>query len=201
MARDANFHTRAVVWLKIFLPLSALALLSTLFLFARSPANQEQTLPFAQIQEIANEHRITAPQFSGVTDNGALVVVKAQSAQPDDDRQELLKVVDIHITLNRPSGRNLQVTARESVIDTSAQTARLNGLARIVTSDGYQVETTGLSANLKTGEIETDGAMAAQVPFGSLTAGKMHVALRESGIGQRLLFTQGVRLLYRPPAQ
>ena len=198
MATDPNFHTWAVGWLKIILPMGALALLSTLFLFARSPANQGQEIPIGQIEEIAKEQQITAPQFSGIADDGSVIAVRADSAKPDVAIQDTLLVEDIAIDVDAPDGTTLKITSGTSVLDTAAQTARLNGLSRMTTSSGYIMETNGISADLKTGEIVSDGRLAVQAPFGDLTAGKVRITVSADGTGQQMVFTQGVRLLYTP---
>ncbi|MBL9052753.1 MAG: hypothetical protein JNN02_03385, partial [Tabrizicola sp.] len=41
-------HTRVVTWLKVLLPLAALAILSTLFLLA-DQINPDDALPFAEV--------------------------------------------------------------------------------------------------------------------------------------------------------
>lgn len=198
MATETNFHTWIVGWLKIILPLGALALLSTLFLFARSPANHQQTIPIAQIEEIAKEQQITAPQFSGVTDDGSVIAVQATSAKPDPENTNALLVESLSIDMNASDGTDLQISSGMSILDTSAQTARLNGLSRVITSTGYTMETNGISADLKTGDIVSDGRLAIQAPFGDLTAGKVQITISKDGTGQQMLFTQGVRLLYTP---
>ena len=199
MATETNFHTWLVGWLKILLPLGALLLLSTLFLFARNPANQTTDVPIAQIEEIAREQQITAPRFSGLTDDGAIIAVQAERAKPQPDQPDAMIVEQLLIDVDSPDGTKLSVSSGESIVDTAAQTARLNGLARVTTSSGYSMETNGLNANLKTGEIVSDGRLAIQAPFGALTAGKVRIFATAEGTGQRILFTEGVRLLYTGP--
>lgn len=198
MAVETNFHTWVVGWLKIILPLGALALLATLFLFARSPANQQQTIPIAQIEEIAKEQQITAPQFSGVTEDGSVIAVQAKSAKPDAQNPNALLVESLSIDMNASDGTDLQISSDTSILDSQAQTVRLNGLSRVITSSGYTMETNGISADLKTGEIVSDGRLAVQAPFGDLTAGKVQISISKDGTGQQMVFTQGVRLLYTP---
>ena len=48
MAARDNVHSRVVFWLKIILPLLALAILSTLFLFSRR-IDTDQALPYAEV--------------------------------------------------------------------------------------------------------------------------------------------------------
>lgn len=198
MAADPNFHSWAVGWLKIILPMSALALLSTLFLFARSPANQSQEIPIAQIEEIAQEQKITAPQFSGVADDGSIIVIQAKDAKPEQGDATTVLVDSLTIDVDASDGTDLNITSGTSIIDNLAQTARLEGLSRVITSSGYTMETNGLSADLKTGEIVSDGQLAVQTPFGELTAGKVRILATADGNGQQMVFTNGVRLLYTP---
>ena len=62
MAVADNTYSRVVGWLKILLPLGALALLSTLFLFARGIAPVGE-IPYAELEEIAREARISDPRL------------------------------------------------------------------------------------------------------------------------------------------
>lgn len=199
MATDTNFHTWLVGWLKILLPVGALMLLSTLFLFARNPGSQTTDVPIAQIEEIAREQQITSPRFSSLTEDGAIVAVRAEKAKPQQDAPNALQVEKLVIDMDSPDGTTLNVTSGSSVVDTAAQTARLDGLSRVTTSSGYTMETNGLSADLKTGEIVSDGRLAIQAPYGNLTAGKVRIHATADGTGQQMLFTDGVRLLYSGP--
>ena len=198
MAADQNLHSWVVGWLKIIMPMGALALLSTLFLFARSPANQTQEIPIAQIEAIARDQQVSAPRFSGVTDDGAIVVLRAQSARPDPQQAGTLLIEDLAIDIDAPDGTTLNVTSGTSILVGQTQTARLEGLSRVTTSSGYTMETNGLTANLKTGEIFSDGRLEVQAPFGDLTAGKVRILATADGTGQQMVFSDGVRLLYTP---
>lgn len=198
MSSDPNFHSWAVGWLKIILPMSALALLSTLFLFAQNPGQPTQDIPIAQIEEIAEEQRITAPQFSGVADDGSIIVIRANDAKPDTTRPDVLLVDSLVIDVDAPDGTTLNITSGQSSIDSTAQTARLEGLSRVTTSSGFTMETNGLSASLKTGEIISDGMLEIMTPFGALTAGRVRIIASADGQGQQMVFTDGVKLLYEP---
>lgn len=201
MATYSNFHTWFVGWVKIILPMLALALLATLFLFARSPSEAPE-VPIAQIEEIAREQQISAPQFSTMADDGSVIAVTATAAKPDAAIPDTLLVEDLAIDVDAADGTTLQVTSGVSILNSAAKTARLNGLSRVTTSNGYSMETVGISADLRTGEIVSDGPLEVQAPFGELSAGKVRIAVSKDGTGQQMVFTQGVRLLYTPqPAQ
>ena len=196
MDRD-NVYSQFVAWSKILLPLAALALLSTLFLFSRSPVPGDGNIPFADIEEIARDQRISAPRFAGVATDGSVVTVTADSARPGS--------ADGGLDITRPaariettSGAIVEFRAGTGTIDPSGRHARLSGLARIETSTGYEMETTGLTADLEHGRVESDGALEARAPFGELTAGKLVIETPEGAESQLILFNEGVRLVYRP---
>ncbi len=197
VSANDNLHSRLVGWAKIILPLCALALLSTLFLFARG-TNDPTDIPLAEIDALAREQRITAPSFSGVASDGSLITVKAQSAQPDSGSPGELTITSPRLTLDASDGTSLTIVAGEGALSTSANTARLSGLARLETSSGYLMETTELSADLSSGLIQSLGPLAIKAPFGEITAGMVSISVGKDNSGQQMHFTQGVNMIYDP---
>lgn len=197
MAAPANFHSTLVGWLKILLPLAALSLLSTLFLLARDD-NGPSDIPFADIDAAAKEQRIAAPRFSGLTEAGDTIQITADTAMPDPDGGSSLTINRPSLTLNATDGTSLHVAAGRGTVDSAANKAHLSGLARLETSSGYTMETAGLNADLETGIVTSDGALEIQAPYGQLTAGQVTIHVDDSGMGQQMDFTNGVKLIYTP---
>ncbi|SEW42330.1 lipopolysaccharide export system protein LptC [Cognatiyoonia koreensis] len=197
MAVYENFHTQLVIWSKIILPICAIALLSTLFMFARKSGTAND-LPIAQIDELAREQQITAPQFSGMTADGSIVELTAKSAKPDQGSLETLKITEPRLTFEAPDGGKVTILAGEGILDNTNQAASLSGLARLETSTGYSMETGGLTAQLDTGEVTSTGPLAIRAPFGAVDAGRVSITVTRDGIGQQLRFTEGVKLVYTP---
>ncbi len=192
-----NLHSQLVGWAKIILPMSALALLSTLFLFARD-ANTTDDAALAQAEEIAREQKVTAPEFAGVTDSGDIIIIAAKSAQPSVERPDTIQIDDIRMRLDTTDGSFVEVTAVEGEIDGRARIASFLGLARLQTSNGYEMETNGLVAELQTGRVTSNGLLEIRAPFGDLTAGMVTFQVATPEAGQQMLFTDGVHLLYKP---
>ena len=197
MATPDNFHSQLVGWSKIILPLCALGLLSTLFLFARSNRNAAD-IPFAEIAALAQDQQINAPRFSGVADDGSIIAISAQSAKIDPDATDRFNIAMLKLVVNAPDGSELRVTAVEGEVDGGAKIAQLKGLARLETSNGYSMETNGLAANLETGVVGSDGALEVHAPFGEITAGRVTFQSADDNSGHQMLFTEGVRLVYTP---
>ena len=196
MDRD-NIYSQFVAWSKILLPLAALALLSTLFLFSRSPIPDEDSIPFADIEQIARDQRISSPRFAGVATDGSIVTVTADSARPGSPDGGL-DITRPEARIETTAGTTVLLRAGSGTIDPSGRDARLSGLAQIETSTGYQMETTGLTADLEQGRVESDGPLEARAPYGELTAGKLIIETPEGADSQLILFNEGVRLVYRP---
>ena len=198
MTAEGNLHSQVVGWLKILLPLAALAVLSTMFLFARQ-SGEAPAIPFADLDKMAREQLISDPRFTGVAEDGSVIEITAQAARPDDMGLEVLTITRPRLHLDAADGTTLTIYAGTGVIDGPQQQARLDGLARLETSSGYAMETAGLTADLRSGEVRSQGRLEVQAPFGSITAGAVTIRVTEEGTGQQMRFTGGVKLVYLPP--
>jgi lipopolysaccharide export system protein LptC len=197
MARPDNLYSRFVRAMKIVLPLTALGLLSTMFLFAGSDGPTGD-IPYAEIAEIAQDARISDPRFAGVAADGSVIEVTADRITPEPETPDAFRVFDIRASVTDTAGATVNVSAGEGSLNGRTRLVTMTGLARLDTSTGYQMETTGLTADLAAGTLITDGALEVRAPFGALTAGRLAVSAAVDGGGQRLVFTDGVRLLYDP---
>lgn len=199
MAYTDNAYSRLVTWLKIGLPLLALALLSTLFLVART-IDPEQGLPFADIDVAgyAREQRVGNPTFAGVTQDGASVVVRAASAKADPDNADILNADTLSAKIGTPDGGEVSFSAPAAAIDGENQRIELAGGVHLNTSSGYTVTTDRLAATLDQTHLQTEGAVHADGPVGTLDAGQMTLQLDQSTGGYVLVFNKGIKLVYTP---
>lgn len=197
VSSDLGLYSRVVRWARVILPLAALALLSTLFLIARSDTDTP-AIPFAELDRMAEEQGISAPRISGMTEDGTVITITAKSARPTADT---IAVTAPELDLIAAEGETLRVTAGEGVIDQTSRTATLSGLARLETSNGYLMETTGLVADLNKGDVTSTGPLEVQAPFGALSAGGVRYVTSNEGEGHRMDFTDGVKLVYVRPTE
>lgn len=196
MAVAMDGHSRLVAWLKIVLPLIALALLSTIFLVARQ-IDPAQTIPYSDVDvaELAREQRIGAPSYSGVTEGGAAVSFEAESARPEQNG-DLVMAFAPRTRIDLPGGRTVTITSESAEFDRKKSRAEMKGNLLIASSDGYQVTTEGLHADLTQGAVESAGQIEGKAPFGTLHAGRMRLTRQTDGT-HVLSFDQGVKLVYR----
>ncbi len=199
LAAADNFHSRLVFWLKIVLPLVALGLLATLFLFGR-PISPEDAIPYAStdITDRVKEPRVTSPVFASMTQDGTALTIMAQEARPGAAGSNIAgQAQAMSALMEMPDGSNAQITAPLMQMARASQTATLSGGVKIVTSGGYTAVMAGMLVATTKTDVTSLGPVDATGPPGKLHAQAMHLGAAPSG-GYQLDFTGGVTLVYLP---
>ncbi|MHA6346646.1 LPS export ABC transporter periplasmic protein LptC [Roseivivax sp. CAU 1761] len=188
--------------MKIVLPLVALGLLSTIFLFARD-SDPTGNVPIATREGFSDRasEMVTAPFYSGATGSGALLTLKAAQARPDPEAEGRALAVDVEAAMAWPDGSRVDLAAPAASLD-GEQSVRLTGGVRMRSSQGYRMQTDALTAAMDRVAVESDGRVDASGPVGEIEAGRMRIeesaGTAEEDADLRLLFTDGVRVIYRP---
>ena len=198
MAR-VDRHTRLVGWLKVALPLTALAILSTLFLVARR-IDPEAALPYAEVdvEELAREPRMTTPTYAGTTEDGAALTLSASEARPAVDGAPA-KAAGLRLELATPDGGRTELLAAEAVMDNATRQMLLSGGVTLTTSSGFRLETAEVAAKLDRTGLESRAPVKATGPAGEITAESMVLGQDNRTPGAYVLVFKGsVRLVYQP---
>jgi lipopolysaccharide export system protein LptC len=191
-------HTRVVGWLKVALPLMALAILATLFLLG-DRIDPGAALPYSEVdlEARAREPRMTAPSYAGTTSDGASLTLTASEARPGAegpaDAQDLL------LELATPDGGTTTLRAATAVMDEAARQLLLSGGVTVTTGTGYRLETAEMTAELDRSGLESRVEVTATGPAGDIRSDGM--TLRQDILtpgAYVLVFKGGVRLVYRP---
>jgi lipopolysaccharide export system protein LptC len=192
MALYDNAYSRLVAFLKVVLPLVALAILSTLFLLARG-RDPERSIPYSDAETVVRDQRVAGPAYSGMTRDGAAITVTAASAQPAEGgvKAELPSAL-----IELPGGSHATIEAVRGRFDEAGNALELSGGVRVESSTGWVVESDAMKAGLQSGTVESDATVTATGPTGTLTAGQMRLSRAEGG--NLALFGGGVRLVYNP---
>ena len=196
MAIANNPYSRFVQFAKIALPLLALVLLSTLFLFSRSVDIEDAIPIFEGAEDIAREQSLASPKFSGVTSDGSTISVTAETAKPNPTNPRLMSAKNVQADIVTTSGTQISVVANNAEYDGTEDTLDLMGQVRINTSTGYQLNTDALVANMAETGLVSSGPVTGTGPTGDLEAGQMELS-GTSG-SQVLVFKGGVKLIYQP---
>lgn len=190
-------RSRIVHWLRVIMPLAALALLSVLFLLARKP-DPEASIPYADVdpRDVAERQAVTSPRYSGVTDDGARVSIDGSEATPGGGQGQG-SAQSVRMTIRAQDGRAADVSAGTATLEGDAIVME-NG-ATMTTADGWIVTAPEFHASRMAGTVNADHEVNVLAPFGDLTAGQMELRPLGDGTGDHVLdLSGGVRLIYQP---
>jgi lipopolysaccharide export system protein LptC len=195
---ERDLHSRIVAWAKVILPLAALGILSTLFLFART-IDPEDAIPYAEVDvaERIREPRLTAPTYSGVTSDGAALTFQATEARPASEGNPARAEV-MQVRVQTPDGGQADLSAAFGTLNTEAGLLTLAGGVTLTTSTGYRVETEALEARLDRTGLMARSDVRATAPMGQITASGLTLQPVPDTGEYVLTFSGRVRLTYTP---
>lgn len=197
MAAAGDSHSRVVFWLKIVLPLIALAILSTLFLVSRNIGG-DGTVPFSDVDldALARDPQLSAPEYSAMTNDGAALTVHTDVARPTAAGVIATAIVARY---EAEGGLRIDLSAATGSFDEAAGTLSMSGGVRVETSAGYLLETGDLTGRLDRTQLSAPGAVVVAAPFGRINAGAMQLDRTDGNDGDSILvFKNRVRLVYDP---
>lgn len=195
-----NAYSRLVYWLKILLPLAALAILSTMFLVAHT-IDPSRAIPFAKVDvnALARDSRITNPSYSGVTADGSAVSVTAAVARPFPDQPGRATATDLTARIDSPGGSFATMRSATGVIDSPANRISLTGDVQLDTSTDYHIRAANLTAALNETRVEATGGVTANGPMVTLSANGMTLTPdAKNKTDYVLVFNGDVKLVYQP---
>jgi lipopolysaccharide export system protein LptC len=196
---QADRYSQLVGWLKVLLPLMALALLSTLFLLSRV-VDPEGVIPFAdkEIQDRLRDQQVTGPIYYAVTADGDEISFAAEKLTTPQGKTGGNEVQDVEVVMDLASGSNIVLNAQMAHISIETDNADLRSDVVIKTSNGYRIESDRLITQMSTLNVNSPGPVAADGPIGTLNAGAMLLNAGKGGEAAQLVFTNGVKLVYIP---
>ncbi|PIB26613.1 hypothetical protein BFP76_12025 [Amylibacter kogurei] len=196
-------YSKFVAMAKFVLPVVAVGLFGSIFLFTKSDAIREGLIfTNAEMAELATGQKITKPHFAGVTQSGEAFTVSAKEALPDAPSPERIDLIFPNAEINTKKGLNIISKATDGVINIKNKSATLSGDVSMDTSNGYSARTQHLVFDFKTGNAQSPNKVIAQGPIGSIEAGSLeaiqNLDIAPQGGQAVLLFKGGVKLIYTP---
>ena len=190
-------RSRIVALLRVILPLTALALLSVLFLLGRKP-EPDATIPYADVdpREVAERQMATSPTYAGVTEDGAQINITGAQVMPGSAEGQGTAST-VRMTFRAQDGRAADISAGHAAIEGDLMV--LQEGVRMTTADGWVVTAPEFHASRSAGTLNADSEVNVRAPFGDLTAGQMALRPLGEGTGDHVLdLSGGVRLIYQP---
>ena len=197
MARASGGYSRLIAWLKILLPIAALAMLSTIVLLA-SDREVLENVPFAEALrqgETATEG-VSDPYYSGTTRDGGLLTMTARRAWPLEDGDILADRYSARMQME--DGSVIQLDSSKATMREGERKAYLDDGVRIESSLGYVLTTNAMVSALDSVNAESLGPVEGNGPAEELEAGRMVIAPADEDGAVQIHFTGGVKMIYRP---
>ena len=186
-------YSTLVAWTKIVLPLAAIGILSTLFLFAGRP-DPEDALIVSEfnVSDLTEQQRMGRPRFAGTLEGGQALRFTAEHAAALADSADLFAAENVAVRLTLEPGLEALVDANDALVDMVAQTAQLMGCVFVRRTDGLRLRTEEMMLGLASLSA-TSGAVEVTGPGLTLDAAAMRLTDEA-----QMHFTGGVRVLYDP---
>lgn len=190
-------YSRLIAWLKILLPLGALVLLSTIFLYSRGPDPIATVPVLTGGADPSKSEQIGAPFYAGTTEGGQGVTLAARQARMTGGGGSGMIADDLQAVIDIDAGNRITIDATQGEMDETDHLLLRNGVT-LQSSSGYTVRTDGLNAAIDRIAIESTATVDADGPGLTLSAGKLRVEETGEDADIQLLFTDGVKLVYMP---
>lgn len=193
-------HSNVVGILKLVLPLTALVLLSMVFLLARTvDPTRGISMASIDVEDRARDPRLSGARYAGMTEDGAALTITARTARTDPQAALRLEIEGLELRVGEQGRGEFSARAAHGALDREAGRFEMDGGIEITAAPGFEVSTERLTGSLDQTLIEAPNRVHGQAPAGDIEAGNLVLrADSETQTGYRLVFGGGVRLLYQP---
>ena len=189
-AHPGSRHDRLVRVAKLALPVAALGLLG---LLAISPFDHRSEVSFIldknKVDSAHERMRIDSARYTGVDNQGRRFAIGADKAVQPSSEQPIVSIEGMTARLDLADGP-LGIVANRGRYDIDQQRVRIDGPVRVAGANGYRIETSDVSVDLKTRQLSSAGAVRGTMKLGSFTAGHLAADLGD----RRVALTGGARL-------
>lgn len=205
MSAVVDKYSRAVLWTKIALPLLALGMLSTLFMFAET-FDPDRAIPISDntLAQLMAAKGLQAPKFSGITAAGHLIDASATSFTPKSNDKGY-DAANISARISLAEDNNVSFHSPSGEINRADRIVRLSGGVSLTSSLGYSIRTEEIVGTIDLDRIFTPGLVEVHGgPLGNFTAGSMEIQQVGKDDEDRtlfMIFKDGVRLVYIPQTE
>lgn len=193
----ADPYSRLVLCLRIALPLIALGILSTLFLYS-SKITPGDAIPFekSEVEDRVRDRRVTRPIFTSMTSGGDKVAYAAEQLITGSEGEN--EVFNLTALVEFTDGGSLDLIADQALFDEKKDNATLTGNVRIKTTSGYTLNSDLMTSTLTQLNLVSPGPVDGTALGGTLDAAHMQITATEGGKNVQFLFSGGVKLVYDP---
>jgi lipopolysaccharide export system protein LptC len=199
IGRSVRLYSRVVAWMKVLLPLGAVAVIAALFLSAQKPGDLTDIFTAEELITLGAGLRLDNPRFAGVTEQGEPYTIRADWALPDSAMPRMVDLERPRAEIEMKDGRTIAASAASGQMRREDKILVLEGGVVMDTSDGYQVKTELIEIDLAANTANGTGPVSGSGPRGELQAGSFRVSAGKRGERDgKIWFENRVRLVFIP---
>jgi lipopolysaccharide export system protein LptC len=197
--RRVRRYSRLVFWMKVALPLGALAVVAVIYFGGRDPADLSDLFTADELATLGAGLRLDNPRFAGVTDRGEAYSVEADWALPDSPMPLRIDLEKPRAEIDLEDGRKLTGNSTIGHMLRVEKRLVLEGRVVLDTSDGYHMETERLELDMEGKLAHSPGPVRGYGPNGTIESGSLRAeaASKAKGPG-KIWFENRVRLVFSP---
>ncbi len=193
--RSARRHSRLVKALRILLPLTGagifIGMVALIVVF-----NILSGLGIGNVSLSSDGLVMDHPELSGHDGEKSYKVTAVRAIQRLSDPR-IIDLENIRADIVLSSDQSAKVTSLKGTYDNGAETLSLYDGVQLIWSEGYTVDVSSASIDLKTGALDTPDPVRIRSEKGDIQSGKLSYD-QEKGI---VRFTDGVKLTLDPAVQ
>lgn len=193
MARRDGW-SRTVTLIKIILPLTALTILSLLFLLSRKV---DAVFDLSESPDAPGQ-TLNEPRFSGTAKDGSQITASARRAYPAAGNPKAIGADGLRLDIALKDGSSVAIAAPVGVIDSEAREMRFQGGVVLTSSQGYEIRSADVLVGYDEPRFATGTTIDATAPMGTITADGLRLDAGTAKDEFLLVFTGHVRLVYDP---
>lgn len=194
--KSVDAYTRRMFWLKVVLPIGAVALIALLILWPYlKPAEiLPDDLEVQKTELTQNGLSMSEPRFSGTTERQEPFMITAKTAAQSANDPAMMELIAIHATLDLERLGPLKLDASGGTYHTVTRRLNLIGPIEVKAGDQIKLSMGDIKADLKAGAGQSTQPLTIDANAAIMKAG----ALRVFDAGDRLRFERGVHITYFP---
>jgi len=194
-AEPGSRHDQLVRLMKLGLPALGVILLLVL---AIAPFDRHGDVSFIldknQVDEAPERMRVEQARYNGLDNKNQPFVIVADRAIQQTSDQPVVAIRGMSGTLDLANGP-LAVSADQGQYNLDLQRIFVNGPISVAGPDGYRLQTSDVSVDLKTRQLASAGPVEGAMRLGQFSAGQLHADLGARTVsltgGARLKIVQG----------
>ena len=199
IGRSVRHYSRVVAWMKVLLPLGAVAVIAALFLSAQKSGDLSDIFTAEELVTLGAGLRLDNPRFAGVTEEGEPYAIRADWALPDSAMPRLVDLERPSAEIELKDGRTIAASAASGRMRREEKTLVLKGGVVLDTSDGYRVESDLIEIDLDAKTANGPGPVIGTGPRGEIQAGSFRASAGKDGERDgKIWFENRVRLVFIP---